>query len=75
MYFRVVDYKTGKKSFDYCDVFNGVGLHARAIVIIIFAAASSFVNVVRVRTAAVIIFIAITFIFIFDKIFLHVFLV
>ncbi len=25
-YFRVVDYKTGKKSFDYCDVFNGVGL-------------------------------------------------
>lgn len=25
-YFRVVDYKTGKKTFDYCDVFNGVGL-------------------------------------------------
>lgn len=25
-YFRVIDYKTGKKSFDYCDVFNGVGL-------------------------------------------------
>ena len=25
-YFRVVDYKTGKKSFDYCDVFNGIGL-------------------------------------------------
>lgn len=25
-YFRVVDYKTGKKSFDYCDVFNGMGL-------------------------------------------------
>lgn len=25
-YFRVVDYKTGKKSFDYCDVFNGYGL-------------------------------------------------
>lgn len=25
-YFRVVDYKTGRKAFDYCDVFNGVGL-------------------------------------------------
>ena len=25
-FFRVVDYKTGKKAFDYCDVFNGVGL-------------------------------------------------
>lgn len=25
-YFRVVDYKTGKKAFDYCDVFNGMGL-------------------------------------------------
>ena len=25
-YFRVVDYKTGKKDFDYCDVFNGSGL-------------------------------------------------
>ena len=25
-YFRVVDYKTGRKSFDYCDVFNGIGL-------------------------------------------------
>lgn len=25
-YIRVVDYKTGNKDFDYCDVFNGVGL-------------------------------------------------
>ena len=25
-FFRVVDYKTGKKDFDYCDVFNCVGL-------------------------------------------------
>ena len=25
-YYRVVDYKTGRKDFDYCDVFNGVGL-------------------------------------------------
>lgn len=26
IYYRVVDYKTGRKDFDYCDVFNGVGL-------------------------------------------------
>ena len=25
-FFRVVDYKTGQKAFDYCDIFNGVGL-------------------------------------------------
>ena len=25
-YYRVVDYKTGRKDFDYCDVFTGVGL-------------------------------------------------
>ena len=25
-YYRIVDYKTGSKDFDYCDVFNGVGL-------------------------------------------------
>lgn len=25
-YFRVVDYKTGRKTFDYCDILNGLGL-------------------------------------------------
>lgn len=25
-YFRIVDYKTGKKDFDYCDIQNGLGL-------------------------------------------------
>ena len=25
-FYRIVDYKTGKKDFDYCDVFNGLGL-------------------------------------------------
>lgn len=25
-YYRIVDYKTGKKDFDYCDVLNGIGL-------------------------------------------------
>lgn len=25
-YFRVIDYKTGKKDFDYCDILNGIGL-------------------------------------------------
>ena len=26
LYLRVVDYKTGRKSFDYTDIFNGIGL-------------------------------------------------
>ena len=37
-YYRVVDYKTGKKSFDYCDVFNGVGLQ---MLLYLFALRSS----------------------------------
>ena len=37
-YYRVVDYKTGKKSFDYCDIFNGVGLQ---MLLYLFALRSS----------------------------------
>lgn len=37
-YYRVVDYKTGKKEFDYCDVFNGVGLQ---MLLYLFALRSS----------------------------------
>lgn len=37
-YYRVVDYKTGKKDFDYCDVYNGVGLQ---ILLYLFALRSS----------------------------------
>jgi ATP-dependent helicase/nuclease subunit B len=37
-YYRVVDYKTGKKDFDYCDVFNGVGLQ---MLLYLFALRSS----------------------------------
>ena len=36
-FFRVVDYKTGRKDFDYCDVFNGVGLQ---MLLYLFALAS-----------------------------------
>jgi len=37
-YYRVVDYKTGKKDFDYCDIFNGVGLQ---MLLYLFALRSS----------------------------------
>ena len=37
-FYRVVDYKTGKKDFDYCDVFNGVGLQ---MLLYLFALQSS----------------------------------
>ena len=37
-YFRVVDYKTGKKDFDYCDVINGIGLQ---MLLYLFALQSS----------------------------------
>ena len=42
-YYRVVDYKTGKKDFDYCDVFNGVGLQ---MLLYLFALAECGVDVV-----------------------------
>ena len=42
-YYRVVDYKTGKKDFDYCDVFNGVGLQ---MLLYLFALAECGENVV-----------------------------
>ena len=38
LYYRVVDYKTGRKNFDYCDVFNGVGLQ---LLIYLFALRSN----------------------------------
>lgn len=37
-YYRVVDYKTGRKDFDYCDVYNGVGLQ---MLLYLFALRSS----------------------------------
>ena len=37
-YYRVVDYKTGIKTFDYCDVINGIGLQ---LFIYLFALAES----------------------------------
>ena len=37
-YYRIVDYKTGRKDFDYCDIFNGVGLQ---MLLYLFALRSS----------------------------------
>ena len=48
-YYRVVDYKTGKKDFDYCDVFNGVGLQ---MLLYMFALKHSGANIVGTRAAA-----------------------
>ena len=45
-YYRVVDYKTGKKDFDYCDVFNGVGLQ---LLLYLFALQESGTEVVGLR--------------------------
>lgn len=42
-YVRVVDYKTGRKEFDYCDVFNGVGLQ---MLIYLFALEKAGENVI-----------------------------
>ncbi len=48
-YYRVVDYKTGKKDFDYCDVFNGVGLQ---MLLYMFALKHSGTQVVGERAVA-----------------------
>ena len=48
-YYRVVDYKTGRKDFDYCDVFNGVGLQ---MLLYMFALKHSGANIVGTRAAA-----------------------
>ena len=48
-YFRVVDYKTGKKDFDYCDVFNGVGLQ---MLLYMFALKHSGVDLLGEHTVA-----------------------
>lgn len=48
-YFRVVDYKTGKKDFDYCDIFNGVGLQ---MLLYLFALEQSGETVVGERPVA-----------------------
>lgn len=48
-YYRVVDYKTGKKDFDYCDVFNGVGLQ---MLIYLFALKHSGVELLGTRPIA-----------------------
>lgn len=46
-YFRVVDYKTGKKDFDYCDVFNGYGLQ---LLLYLFALEDAGANIVGERS-------------------------
>ena len=48
-YYRVVDYKTGKKDFDYCDVFNGVGLQ---MLLYMFALKHSGADVVGEKAVA-----------------------
>lgn len=49
-YFRVVDYKTGKKDFDLCDVYNGVGLQ---MLLYLFALEKSGESVVGVNPVPV----------------------
>ena len=48
-YYRVVDYKTGKKDFDYCDVYNGVGLQ---MLLYMFALKHSGADVVGEKAVA-----------------------
>ena len=45
-YYRVVDYKTGRKDFDYCDVFNGVGLQ---LLLYLFALQESGTDVIGTK--------------------------
>ncbi len=51
-FFRVVDYKTGKKDFDYCDILNGLGLQ---MLLYLFALEQSGQKVLgdRIRLAGV----------------------
>lgn len=46
IYYRVVDYKTGRKDFDYCDVFNGYGLQ---MLLYLFALENSWESILGVH--------------------------
>ncbi len=48
-FFRVVDYKTGKKGFDYCDIDNGVGLQ---MLLYLFALEDNAANMGEIRVPA-----------------------
>ena len=48
-YFRVVDYKTGNKDFDYCDIYNGLGLQ---MLLYLFALEDSNTDMLGARPTA-----------------------